>query len=117
MLGISTKSIRHEKEIVAARVAAARASITAHGTLGGFGPEMASIRTLLSDARERTQSLEARAAAIEELVTRGTPDRSTSGRTADLASRMHEATSDTAIASALAALKQTMLTDGEPKRD
>jgi|GEM_PF-1206929 len=116
-LRVRTESIRHEKEIVAAKVAAARASITAHGTLGGFGPEMDSIRTLLADARDRTQSLEARAAAIEELVSRGTLDQSASLTPSDMTSRMRDATSETAIETALAALKQTMLTDGGPKPD
>ena len=58
----------------------------------------------------RTQSLEARAAAIEELVSRGTLDQSASLTPSDMTSRMRDATSETAIETALAALKQTMLT-------
>jgi len=65
----------------------------------------------------RTQSLEARAAAIEELVSRGTLDQSASLTPSDMTSRMRDATSETAIETALAAHKQTMLTDGGPKPD
>ena len=97
-----TDTMRHEREIVAARVAAARASIVAHSTLGGFGPEMASVRALLADAHERTQSLHARAAAIEELVQRGSFDESTAP----------PAARSDAVEAELAALRATMLTEG-----
>ncbi len=62
--------LRAEREITAARVAAARAGIAAHGTIAGLNPEHAEIRTLLDDARDRTLALQARAAALAELVAR-----------------------------------------------
>ncbi len=62
--------LRAEREITAARVAAARAGIAAHGTIAGVNPEHAEIRTLLDDARDRTLALQARAAALAELVAR-----------------------------------------------
>ncbi len=106
-LRVRTEAIRNEKEIVAAKVAAARASITAHSTLGGFSPEMEWIRKLLADARDRTQTLEARAAAIEELVRR---------ESVEDASPRASATTDDAGAQVeidreLAALKATLLGD------
>jgi phage shock protein A len=106
-LRVRTEAIRHEKEIVAAKVAAARASITAHSTLGGFSPEMEWIRTLLADARDRTQTLEARAAAIEELVRRdsvGNSHPSASATTKDTGAQAE-------IDRELAALKATLLGD------
>jgi phage shock protein A len=63
-------ALRAEREITAARVAAARAGIAAHGSLAGLNPEHAEIRTLLEEARDRSLALEARAAALAELVAR-----------------------------------------------
>ncbi|MEA2719961.1 MAG: phage shock protein [Candidatus Eremiobacteraeota bacterium] len=61
-------ALRAERDITRARVAAAKAGIAAHGAIAGISAEHAEIRTLLDDARERTLSLQARAAALAELV-------------------------------------------------
>jgi phage shock protein A len=63
-------SLRAERDITRARVAAAKAGIAAHGAIAGLNAESAEIRTLLEDARERTMALQARAAALAELVDR-----------------------------------------------
>jgi phage shock protein A len=62
--------LRAERDITRARVAAAKAGIAAHGAIAGVNTTHAEIRTLLDDARERTLSLQARAAALAELVER-----------------------------------------------
>jgi phage shock protein A len=64
------EALRAERDITRARVAAAKAGIAAHGAIAGITAEHAEIRTLLDDARERTLSLQARAAALAELVAR-----------------------------------------------
>lgn len=63
-------ALRAERDITRARVAAAKAGIAAHGAIAGVNTAHAEIRTLLDDARERTLSLQARAAALAELVDR-----------------------------------------------
>ena len=63
-------ALRAERDITRARVAAAKAGIAAHGAIAGLSLQHAEVRTLLDDARERTLSLQARAAALAELVTR-----------------------------------------------
>jgi len=63
-------ALRAERDLTRARVAAAKAGIAAHGAIAGVNNEHAEIRTLLDDARERTISLQARAAALAELVDR-----------------------------------------------
>ncbi len=62
--------LRAERDITRARVAAAKAGIAAHGAIAGVTSAHAEIRTLLEDARERTLALQARAAALAELVER-----------------------------------------------
>ncbi len=62
--------LRAERDITRARVAAAKAGIAAHGAIAGVTSAHAEIRTLLEDARERTMALQARAAALAELVDR-----------------------------------------------
>ncbi|HEY0382675.1 MAG TPA: hypothetical protein VGC72_10780 [Candidatus Elarobacter sp.] len=63
-------ALRAERDITRARVAAAKAGIAAHGAIAGLSSQHAEIRTLLEDARERTLSLQAHAAALAELVDR-----------------------------------------------
>ena len=63
-------ALRAERDITRARVAAAKAGIAAHSAIAGLSVQHAEVRTLLDDARERTLSLQARAAALAELVTR-----------------------------------------------
>jgi phage shock protein A len=63
-------ALRAERDITRARVAAAKAGIAAHGAIAEVNSAQSEIRTLLDDARERTLSLQARAAALEELVDR-----------------------------------------------
>ena len=63
-------ALRAERDMTRARVAAAKVGIAAHSAIAELTPEQSEIRTLLDDARERTLSLQARAAALEELVTR-----------------------------------------------
>ena len=63
-------ALRAERDITRARVAAAKAGIAAHGAIAGLSSQHAEIRTLLDDARERTLSLQAHAAALAELVER-----------------------------------------------
>jgi phage shock protein A len=108
-LRVRTEMIRHQKEIVAAKVATSRASITAHSALGGLGPEMESINGLLADAQSRTQDLQARAAAIEELVERGSFDQPGPAAADDVGRRIHEAVSKEAVDAQLTSLKQKVL--------
>jgi phage shock protein A len=61
-------ALRTEREIMRARVSAAKAGIAAHGAIAGISSEHAEIRTLLEDARDRSLALEARAAALAQLV-------------------------------------------------
>jgi phage shock protein A len=61
-------ALRTERDVTRARVAAAKAGIAAQGAISGISAASAEIRTLLDDARERTLSLQARAAALAELV-------------------------------------------------
>ncbi|HZO92692.1 MAG TPA: hypothetical protein VFB22_02905 [Candidatus Baltobacteraceae bacterium] len=63
-------ALRAEREITRARVAAAKAGIAAHGAIAGLTPEQTEIRELLDEARDRSMALQARAAALAELVAR-----------------------------------------------
>lgn len=63
-------ALRAERDLTRARVAAAKAGIAAHEAIAGLSAQHAEIRTLLDDARERTMALQARAAALAELVDR-----------------------------------------------
>jgi phage shock protein A len=61
-------ALRTEREIMRARVSAAKAGIAANSAIAEVSPANAEIRTLLDDARDRSLALEARAAALAELV-------------------------------------------------
>ncbi len=110
ILRARTEAIRHQKEITAARVSAAKASLTASTTLGTLDPRAIEIDAMLRDARERTETLTARASAVAELVERGTLDRPGAAEAAaDVEARLREAASDAAIEAQLAEMKRDML--------
>ena len=95
-LSAQADRLRVERDLMSARVSAAKAGIAANASLAGLTPEYAEIRALLDEARTRCTALEARAAELAEMVERGSYD--------EAGDRVREATSDEAVAHGLRAL-------------
>src|SRR5918999_3533930 len=75
------EAFRSQKEVIKARYSAAEAQTRIGEAASGIGEEMADTGLAIERAQDRTEQLEARAAAVDELVAAGTLDDFTSGQT------------------------------------
>ncbi len=71
-LTTKVEAFRSQKEVIKARYSAAEAQTRIGEAAGGIGEEMADTGLAIERARDRTEQLEARAAAVDELVAAGT---------------------------------------------
>jgi phage shock protein A len=75
------EAFRSQKEVIKARYSAAEAQTRIGEAASGIGEEMADTGLAIERARDRTEQLEARAAAVDELVAAGTLEDVTSDQT------------------------------------
>ncbi len=75
------EAFRSQKEVIKARYSAAEAQTRIGEAATGIGEEMADTGLAIERARDRTEELEARAAAVDELVAAGTLEDVTSDQT------------------------------------
>jgi phage shock protein A len=75
------EAFRSQKEVIKARYSAAEAQTRIGEAATGIGEEMADTGLAIERARDRTEGLEARAAAVDELVAAGTLEDLTSDQT------------------------------------
>jgi phage shock protein A len=75
------EAFRSQKEVIKARYSAAEAQTRIGEAATGIGEEMADTGLAIERARDRTEELEARAAAVDELVAAGTLEDMTSDQT------------------------------------
>ncbi len=73
-LGTKVEAFRSQKEVIKAQYSAAEASVRIGEAASGIGEEMADTGYAIERARERTEEMQARAGAIEELTAAGTLD-------------------------------------------
>ena len=78
---LSTKieAFRSQKEVIKAQYSAAEAQVRIGEAATGIGEEMADTGRAIERARDRTEQLQARSAALDELVEAGTLDDLTTG--------------------------------------
>jgi phage shock protein A len=75
------EAFRSQKEVIKARYSAAEAQTRIGEAASGIGEEMADTGLAIERAQDRTEQLEARAAAVDELVAAGTLEDFTSDQT------------------------------------
>ena len=71
-LTAKVEAFRTQKEVIKAQYSAAEAQVRIGESLTGLSEEMADVGMAVDRAQEKTQQLQARAGAIDELVTAGT---------------------------------------------
>ncbi len=71
-LTTKVESFRTQKEVIKAQYSAAEAQVKIGESLTGLSEEMADVGMAVDRAQEKTQQLQARAGAIDELVSAGT---------------------------------------------
>jgi phage shock protein A len=74
-------AFRSQKEVIKAQYSAAEAQVKIGEAASGIGEEMADVGLAVQRAKDKTQQMQARAAAIDELVQAGTLEDFTGGET------------------------------------
>jgi phage shock protein A len=80
-LSARIESFRSEKEVIKAQYSAAEAQVKIGEAATGIGDQMANTGRAIERAREKTEEMEARGAAMDELIASGTLDDVTSDKT------------------------------------
>jgi phage shock protein A len=82
-LSAKVEAFRSQKEVIKAQYSAAEAQVRIGEAASGVGEEMADVGMAVQRAKDKTETMQARAAAVDELIEAGTlEDFTSSGETA-----------------------------------
>ena len=105
-LQTKVESFRSQKELVKAQYSAAEAQTKIGEAVTGLSDQMADVSLMVDRARDKTERLQARAAAIDELVDTGTLDQIGSGD--DLDRQLLSGQAQSSVEDQLAAMKRQL---------
>jgi phage shock protein A len=108
------EAFRSQKEVLKAQYSAAEAQVRIGEAASGIGSNMADTGMAIERAKEKTQQMQARAAAIEELTAAGTLEDFTSSDT-DLDRQLAQISASSQVDDELAKLKAEVGSGEEPK--
>jgi len=106
-LSARIESFRSKKEVMKAQYSAAEAQVRIGEAATGIGGKMQDAGAAIERAREKTEQMQARASAMDELIASGTLEDYTSDKTA-LDRELAQLTSQSQVESELAAMKQEL---------
>ena len=109
------EAFRSEKEVIKAQYSAAEAQVKIGEAATGIGEQMADTGLAIERAREKTQQMQARANAIEELTAAGTLEDFTAGGQTQLDRELAQLSSQTQVDSDMARLKAELGSGEQPK--
>jgi len=107
------ESFRTEKEVIKAQYSAAEAQVRIGEAATGLGEQMADTGLAIQRAKDKTTQMQARAAAVDELVATGALDDLTDDQT-DLDKQLAQISSQSQVDTELAAMKAELGT-GAPR--
>ena len=110
------EAFRTQKEVMKAQYSAAEAQVRIGEAASGIGEQMADTGMAIERARQKTEAMQARASAIEELTAAGTLEDFTSGGETQLDRELAQLSSSSQVDSDLARLKAE-LGAGEEKKE
>lgn len=113
-LSAKVEAFRSQKEVIKAQYSAAEAQVRIGEAAGGIGEEMADVGLSIQRARDKTEDMQARAAAVDELVAAGTIEDFTSDKT-QVERELAELSASSQVDEELAKLKAELGTGGEKK--
>jgi phage shock protein A len=114
-LSARIEAFRSQKEVMKAQYSAAEAQVRIGEAATGIGGKMQDAGAAIERARDKTQQMQARASAMDELIESGTLEDYTSDKTA-LDRELAQMASQSQVESELAAMKQELGTgDGGAK--
>lgn len=109
------EAFRSQKEVIKAQYSAAEAQVKIGEAATGIGEQMADTGLAIQRAKDKTEQMQARAAAVDELVASGTLEDFTSDQT-QLDRELSQVASQSQVDADLAKLKAE-LGSGEPKKE
>jgi phage shock protein A len=114
-LAAKVEAFRSQKEVIKAQYSAAEAQVRIGEAASGIGEEMADTGLAIQRARDKTEQMQARAGAIDELVAAGTLEDFTSDQT-QLDRELAQISTQSQVDDELARLKGE-LGSGEQKKE
>ncbi len=113
-LAAKVEAFRTQKEVIKAQYSAAEAQVKITEAASGIGEEMADTGLAIERAREKTEDMQARAAAVEELVEAGTLEDFTSSSD-QLDRELAQISAGTQVEDELARMKKEVGSGAEQK--
>ena len=104
-LSAKVEAFRTQKEVVKAQYSAAEASVRIGEATTGLGEEMSDVGMALQRAQDKTDQMQARAAAVNELVDTGALDDLTTAPSSDLDRQIASLTAGSQVDAELAKMK------------
>lgn len=104
-LSAKVESFRTQKEVIKAQYTAAQATVRIGEAATGLSEEMADVGMAMQRAQDKTESMRARAAAIDELVDQGTLQDTLKASGDPVASELQKISANANVESDLARLK------------
>src|SRR5919197_2620479 len=108
------EAFRSEKEVIKAQYSAAEASVRINEAATGIGEQMADTGLAIQRAKEKTEQMQARASAVDELVTSGALEDFTSDKT-ELDRQLAQISSQSQVDDELAKMKAELGSGDKPK--
>jgi len=109
------EAFRSQKEVIKAQYSAAEAQVRIGEAATGIGEQMADTGLAIQRAKEKTEQMQARAAAIDELVSAGALEDLTAAGETDLDRQFAQLASQSQVESELARLKAELASADSPK--
>ncbi len=104
-LAAKVEAFRSQKEIIKAQYSAAEAQVRIGEAASGVGEEMADVGLAIQRAKDKTESMQARASAVDELVAAGTLEDFTSTGETELDRELAKLSASTEVDADLTRLK------------
>ncbi len=115
-LTAKVEAFRSEKEVIKAQYSAAEAQVRISEAATGIGDQMADTGLAIQRAKDKTETMQARAGAIEELIESGTLDEITAGDKTALDRELEQIQSTNQVDRELEALK-AQVGSGEKQKE
>jgi phage shock protein A len=114
-LSARIEAFRSQKEVIKAQYSAAEAQVRIGEAATGIGEQMADTGLAIQRAKDKTEQMQARASAVDELVESGALEDFTSGGETDLDRELRQLTTTTKVDDELAKMKAEIGAGDKPK--
>jgi phage shock protein A len=114
-LSTRVESFRSQKEVIKAQYSAAEAQVRIGEAATGIGEQMADTGLAIQRAKDKTEQMTARAAAVDELVESGALEDFTSGGETDLDRELRQLSTGTQVDDELSKMKAELGSGEAPK--